>query len=164
MVNHRIPKSKHKKRLKNKKSRKNKIKNNVNNDSKHLIIGKITADWCGHCQSLKPKWDLMENEIITNYAPSNFIKPINNDIIYLDNNKYNKSLSSTPLRLQIHKIDSQNQEEPIRFINDSFLKSSNDKLHDNGYPTIFKIYDNKLHYYQGEREPQPMKTWFLTNN
>lgn len=28
-----------------------------------LIIGKVYANWCGHCQSLKPEWQRMESDI-----------------------------------------------------------------------------------------------------
>ena len=28
-----------------------------------LLIGKVYANWCGHCISLKPKWEQMEHEI-----------------------------------------------------------------------------------------------------
>jgi hypothetical protein len=28
-----------------------------------IIIGKIYADWCGHCQSLKPEWKKMKKMI-----------------------------------------------------------------------------------------------------
>lgn len=27
------------------------------------IVGKIYANWCGHCQSLKPEWDTMKSTI-----------------------------------------------------------------------------------------------------
>ena len=30
---------------------------------KQLIIGKVYANWCGHCQSLKPEWNRMEQDI-----------------------------------------------------------------------------------------------------
>lgn len=29
-----------------------------------IIIGKIYADWCGHCQSLAPEWDIMKSKMI----------------------------------------------------------------------------------------------------
>jgi thiol-disulfide isomerase/thioredoxin len=28
-----------------------------------LLIGKVHANWCGHCINLKPKWEQMEREI-----------------------------------------------------------------------------------------------------
>jgi thiol-disulfide isomerase/thioredoxin len=28
-----------------------------------LVIGKVYANWCGHCQSLKPEWHQMETDI-----------------------------------------------------------------------------------------------------
>jgi len=31
--------------------------------SKRVIIGKIYANWCGHCQHLKPEWEKMKMRI-----------------------------------------------------------------------------------------------------
>ena len=115
------------------------------------MIGKVTADWCGHCQHLQPKWDIMEKEIINECSPIQE----SNTVMYLDNNNN---------KIQFYKITNDNQEEPIRIINDSLLSNSNEKLQVNGYPTIFKINGNRLHYYQGEREPAPMKQWFFSNH
>lgn len=28
-----------------------------------IIIGKVYANWCGHCQHLKPEWSKMKNEL-----------------------------------------------------------------------------------------------------
>jgi thiol-disulfide isomerase/thioredoxin len=33
------------------------------NTKRQLIVGKVYANWCGHCQTLKPEWARMENEI-----------------------------------------------------------------------------------------------------
>lgn len=132
------------------KTKHNRAKNNIAKKQNDLIIGKITADWCGHCQHLQPKWEIMEKEIINECSP---IQGLNNEM-YLDN-RNNK--------IQFYKINSENQEEPIQNLNNTYLLNSTEKLTANGYPTIFKINGNQLHYYQGEREPQPMKQWFLTN-
>lgn len=140
------------------KSKKNKssleipiLQSNIEDNKNHLIIGKVTAEWCGHCQNLQPKWDIMEKEIINECSP---IRESDNDF-YLDKNNN---------KIEFYKIDSENQEEPIRKINDTYLLNSNEKLTVNGYPTIFKIDGNQLQYYQGEREPEPMKQWFFMKN
>lgn len=36
------------------------------NMKKKTIIGKIYANWCGHCQSLKPEWDIMRSQLANN--------------------------------------------------------------------------------------------------
>ena len=39
-----------------KKRRHNKTKNHKNK----IVVVKVYADWCGHCQSLKPEWERMK--------------------------------------------------------------------------------------------------------
>ena len=39
--------------------RHNKTKSNKNT----IIVGKVYADWCGHCQMLKPEWSKMKKHI-----------------------------------------------------------------------------------------------------
>lgn len=34
-----------------------------NKPTKKIIVGKIYADWCGHCIALKPEWDKMKSQI-----------------------------------------------------------------------------------------------------
>ena len=31
--------------------------------SKKRVIGKIYAEWCGHCVALKPEWEAMKQEL-----------------------------------------------------------------------------------------------------
>jgi thiol-disulfide isomerase/thioredoxin len=156
-MKNKIPK--HKKTKKNKKSNKTTRKTQPsqigeNTAKNHLIVGKIYADWCGHCEDLKPKWETMENDIITNYAPPGYVKPTNEEPIsfVFGNNAF-----------KIYKINEQNKDGPISTINSNYLVNSNQKLQASGYPTIFKICDNQLEYYQGEREPEPMKQWFISS-
>jgi thiol-disulfide isomerase/thioredoxin len=45
-----------------------------------IIIGKIYANWCGHCQSLKPEWNKMKKQI----------KKSNVQIIEIEENQIHK--------------------------------------------------------------------------
>jgi hypothetical protein len=40
-----------------------KTKTNLPPQKKTLLIGKMYANWCGHCNTLKPEWAKMEGEI-----------------------------------------------------------------------------------------------------
>jgi len=46
-------------RIRRKHPRHNKTKSN----KKDIIVGKVYADWCGHCQMLKPEWAKMKKHI-----------------------------------------------------------------------------------------------------
>lgn len=88
----------------------------------------IYANWCGHCQMLKPKWDeaktmLNERVSVIEIEDSD---PYKNDKLEMLNNELNGS----------------------------------QKVEVMGYPTLFKIRNNKLEYYQKEREPLQMSQFF----
>ena len=38
-------------------------KHTAKNHKNVVIVGKVYADWCGHCQSLKPEWAKMKKQI-----------------------------------------------------------------------------------------------------
>ena len=92
-----------------------------------IIIGKVYANWCGHCQDLKPKWQSLKR-----------ILPKG--------------------RVQFVEI-----EESEKNKRSQFEKKHNKTLNVNGYPTIFKIVNNKIEYYSGPREPEDMKRWVLSS-
>lgn len=114
----------------------------ADNDNKPIIIGKIYADWCGHCQMLAPEWETMKKNI------QNKLKTVNN------------------IKVEFEEINAdKNQDEDIKKINDKYLKgNANAKLSASGYPTIFKIKGGKIEYYEGEREASKMESWFLDEN
>jgi thiol-disulfide isomerase/thioredoxin len=91
-----------------------------------IIIGKVYADWCGHCEALKPKWEQLK-EIL----PKGRVQTI-----------------------EIEESETEKRTE--------FEKKHKKTINVNGYPTIFKIVNNKIDYYSGPREPEDMKRWVLS--
>lgn len=110
-----------------------------------LIIGKIYADWCGHCIALVPEWKKMKQMI--------YHKRIENaNVIFkeLGDTKENKK-KGIKLDSLIAKFNTENRkgQEPIKI--------------DGGFPTIFKIYNGKLEYYKGARDAKSIFEWASSN-
>jgi thiol-disulfide isomerase/thioredoxin len=95
---------------------------------KSIKIGLLYADWCGHCQKLKPEWDEMKKMI-----------------------KKDPKLKEHCEIIEIESAD--NIKKRIEDIN-SKLKQG--KLENNGYPTIFLIKDGKLTNYNGGRTAEEL--------
>jgi thiol-disulfide isomerase/thioredoxin len=100
-----------------------------------FVIGKIYADWCGHCTALAPKWNKL-TKLVRKKIPKR--------------------------QLVISSIESENVETGLSTLNQAYLSNSDEKVAvQGGYPTIFKIVNNKIHYYEGPRELAPMLKWAL---
>jgi thiol-disulfide isomerase/thioredoxin len=108
------------------------MSNFVNNTTdKDIVIGKIYAEWCGHCQMLKPEWEKMKN-----------------------------NLKKSNLKYKFYEIEQTDEDNGIQSINETYLKNADKKLElQGGYPTIFKIVDGKIEYYNGERDSASMEQW-----
>jgi len=91
-----------------------------------IIIGKVYADWCGHCQELKPKWAQLKKIL-----PKGRVQTI-----------------------EIEEAETDKRAQ--------FEKTHKKTIDVNGYPTIFKIVNNKIEYYSGPREAEDMKRWVLS--
>ena len=96
--------------------------------SKPITIGLVYAEWCGHCQALKPDWKKLKDTLSKN-------KKFN--IFELEDSDTNK---------------------------ESKLKSVGKKTHGgsiqvNGFPTLFKILNGKVEYYNGERTFDALLKW-----
>jgi thiol-disulfide isomerase/thioredoxin len=118
-------------------------KNNHGSRKKNIkgpvIIGLVYANWCGHCQSLKPEWETMKQNMMS--SPS------------YRNGSYKF----------IEIEDSDNAKDAkISNINSSLRGGS--KLMANGYPTIFKVHGGKLDYFQGGRTSSELEKWFSSKS
>jgi thiol-disulfide isomerase/thioredoxin len=101
-----------------------------NNNNNNIVIGKISASWCGHCVALQPIWD----KVLKN--------PGNSFVNFLN----------------IEKEKDAEAVEIIR-INSELLPNSEEKLESNGYPTIFKIDNGILEYYKEDRDEPTINNW-----
>jgi thiol-disulfide isomerase/thioredoxin len=101
----------------------------------NFVIGKIYATWCGHCTALAPKWNKL-TKILRKKIPKR--------------------------HLIISNIESENVETGLSTLNQTYLYNSDEKVSvQGGYPTLFKITNNTIHYYDGPREVAPMLKWAL---
>lgn len=101
------------------------------------VIGKIHANWCGHCKSLVPEWEKMKSAI---------------------------NSAGLEKKYKFVEIESANQGPKVKYINNHHLKNSESKLSlQGGYPTLFKIKDGKLSYYKGPRRAIDMTNWYTNH-
>ena len=62
-------------------------------------------------------------------------------------------------------IEQSNEPAQVGHVNATYLNNSLKKLAlQGGYPTLFKIKDGELEYYNGSRETDPMTDWALGNS
>lgn len=101
-----------------------------------FVVGKIYATWCGHCVALEPRWKKLTQQLRKNVPKKR--------------------------NLVIAEIESENMDAGLAALNATHLPNSDKKVELNGgYPTIFKIMDGKVTYYEGPREVKPMVIWAL---
>jgi len=111
-----------------------------------MLVGKIYADWCGHCVSLKPEWAKLKNMIKHNMGRS--LKNVHIEFVEIGDTEENKSIGKT--------VDNM-----IHDFNNKHMSNSPTKLAlDGGYPTVFKHCNGKLEYYKGERNAAALYKWY----
>jgi len=91
----------------------------------------IYANWCGHCQAMKPNWEQMK----TNLLERNMYSP--EDII---------------------EIESGEQEQKLPELNNSLQGA---KIEIVGYPTMGKIEDGGFSKYEGGRDMESLLKWAM---
>lgn len=111
-----------------------------------LHVGKIYADWCGHCQSLQPEWARMKNDM--KLAMGRSLKNVHIEFVEIGDTPKNKAKGLTV-------------EGMMTKYNLKHLANSAEKLKSDGYPTLFKVLNGKLTYYPGSRDANSMYTWFM---
>ncbi len=113
-----------------------------NKPSKTIVAGKLIWDQCGHCKALIPEWNKMKQSIRT----------------------LSKKTPGIFYRFVEIKAGEKEQDH-INIINNKYLKDSEEKLAvQGGYPTVFKIDEGKLKYFNGgSRTAEELKNFYLAD-
>ena len=95
-----------------------------------VVIGLIYANWCHHCQALKPAWEEMKQDIMNNY-----------------NGQF------TVVEIEAGQPDKSEQLAKLEQMLDG------QKIDASGYPTIVKVGGGRIDYYGGNRQLADMLNW-----
>lgn len=96
------------------------------------VVGKIYSNGCGHCVAMEKPWDDLKNSLKEE------------KIVFKDIEA------------------SSNMDAELKTLNETYLNGSEQKVSlQQGFPTIYKIDNGKVSYYDGIRETEPMKSWIL---
>jgi len=98
------------------------------NEKPKIIL--VYANWCGHCQAMKPNWDEMKQHLLE-------------DQIYDTND--------------IIEIESNEQDLKLPKVND--LVTTGTKIDIQGYPTMGKIKNGTFNQYTGGRGTNELLNW-----
>lgn len=100
--------------------------------SKQIFVGRLHADWCIHCKSLKPEWAKMK-----------------------------KILSKIQGKYRFVSIEQSKEAQDLERLNKYLGIVEDDKKVQmkEGYPTIFKVVDGVVEYYNGPRMTQNLVNW-----
>jgi hypothetical protein len=102
-----------------------------------VVVGKIHAKWCGHCIALVPEWNKMRVALARKSNPHKTY-------------------------FEFVDIEQSEMEEKLPKVNETHLSNSDKKVElQGGFPTIFRIQNGKLDYYEGERTHTSLYKWFM---
>ena len=111
---------------------------------KTVIIGKIFADWCGHCVRLKSEWAKMKTKIKHNMGRS--LKHMTIEFVELGDTQENQMRNITVDQL-------------VSDFNKKHFPMGENEISSEGFPTIFRICNKKIDYYTGERTANNLYKW-----
>jgi len=102
---------------------------NTRKRNRKEIIGKIYANWCGHCKALKPEWEKLKNHL-----------------------KDNKNIS-------FHEVESEDSDKEHRLNEFSKKTKRGEKISIRGFPMILRFENGEMTEYNGERSAGKLAKW-----
>lgn len=101
-----------------------------------VVVGKIYANWCGHCKELEPEWENVMTRMDS----------------YINNNQ-----------IKFEEIEQTEEDTKLPLLNNTYLNGSAQKVAlQAGYPTIFCIKNNAVEYYNGQRNANSIYEWCIS--
>jgi len=100
-----------------------------------IVIGKIYANWCGHCQNMGDGFKQVGNIVISKYRSDS-------------NKKHTGKSSGGGKNIKLLEIEESKKDEIITELNRRYFGGA-DKVKCNGYPTVFMISGGNIEYYNG---------------
>jgi len=118
----------------------------------HLVVGKIYSNGCIHCVMMSKPWEDMIEQIKHDMNLS-LEKETHGHL-----KQYQKyvSLDGNSI-VEVIEIESDNMERELPYIQKEFSPKIDLQ---GGFPTLFKMRDNQVSYYGGERTAEKMKEWY----
>jgi thiol-disulfide isomerase/thioredoxin len=113
-----------------KQSRNNRVVQSV------VVVGRVYADWCGHCRAMAKDWEKIKDHFETQ----------------------TKKYPHSKTKYEVISINSDEMSVKKPQVEKMYL--SNTEIVVKGYPTIFRIIDGKLDYYSGARTYSNLVRWF----
>ena len=108
-------------------------RNKKENKKNTVVVGKIYANWCGHCQNMADDWNALKTDLAKRGGAFEF-----------------------------SEIEQTYEHTLLQAVNEKYLKKSPVKLAlQGGYPTLFKIKGGNLSYFEGNRTFEEMRDWYL---
>ena len=105
------------------------INTDPNSDVKPVVIVLIHADWCGHCKTLQPEWDIME-----------------------------KSLSDDEMKnVAFEVIESAELDNKLPMVSQKYMNGNT--ITHSGFPTIGNIHNGEFQQYGGGRTSNDLLDW-----
>ena len=106
-----------------------KIIENTGVEAKPVVVVLIHADWCGHCQTLKPEWNTMQESL----------NAMENDKVLFET------------------IESAELDNKLPLLSQKYMNGN--KVSYSGFPTIGNIENNEFKQYGGQRNSVELLEW-----